>query len=42
MADIKVVSKHLIGRNKKNYKREMTAFKLRKDQVQDQLNTKQK
>jgi len=42
MADIKVVSKHLIGRNKKNYKRKLTAFKLRNDQVQDQLNTKQK
>jgi len=42
MADIKVVSKHLIGRIKKNYKREMTPFKLRNDHVQGLLNTKQK
>jgi len=42
MADIKVVSKHLIGKIKKNYKRELTAFKLRTDHIQDTLNTKQK
>jgi LysM repeat protein len=42
MADIKVVSKHLIERIKKNYKTELMALKLRNDHVQDLLNTKQK